>query len=127
MLVGTAALVVATLIARAQPVTDLLRLVLAVGAPYLGVAAAVVVAVALWRRRSVLAVGTAVPVTVAVAIQVSCYYLGRPSDVGPDAEVWVMAANINRGHADPASFVEIAEHSADVITVAELTPEGWHA
>jgi endonuclease/exonuclease/phosphatase (EEP) superfamily protein YafD len=123
MLGMIAALVAAALIARAQPVTNMPRLVLAVGAPYVALAAAIVVAVALWRRRSVVAVGTAALVTAVLAQQVSWYYLGRPSDVGPHAEVRVMAANINRGQADASSFVEIAEHSADVITVAELTPE----
>ena len=34
-----------------------------------------------------------------------------------------MAANINRGQADAVSFVALAERDADVITVAELTPE----
>ena len=119
----TAVVVAATLVARAQPVTSMPRLVLAVGAPYIALAAAVVVGAALWRRRSVLAIGTAVLVTVALTLQVSWYYLGRPPDVGPHAEVRVMAANINRGRADSASFVAVAERNADVITVAELTPE----
>ena len=122
-LTGTAVVVAATLVARAQPVTSMPRLVLTVGAPYVALAAAMVVAVALWRRRSVLALGTAALVTVALAIQVSWYYLGRPPDVGPHAEVRVMAANINRGQADAASFTAVAERNADVITVAELTPE----
>ena len=34
-----------------------------------------------------------------------------------------MVANINRGQADAASFMAVAERNADVITVAELTPE----
>lgn len=122
-LIATAVVVAATLIARAQPVTSMPGLVLAVGAPYIAVAAAIVVALALWRRRSVLVIGTAALVAVALAPQVSWYHLGRPSYVGPHAKVRVMAANINRGQADAASFVEIAEQSADVITVAELTPE----
>ena len=96
-LTGTAALVAATLVARAQPVTSMPRLVLSVGAPYVALAAAIVVGLALWHRRSVLALGTAALVTVALAIQVSWYYLGRQPDVGPHAEVRVMAANINRG------------------------------
>ena len=123
VLAGTAVLVAATLVARAQPVTSMPRLVLSVGAPYIALAAAIVVGLALWRRRSVLAFGTAVLVTVALAIQVSWYYLGRPPDVGLHAEVRVMAANINRGQADAASFMAVAERNADLITVAELTPE----
>ena len=122
-LIATAVVVAATLIARAQPVTRMPRLVLAVGAPYVALAAATVVAAALWRRRGALAIGTAALVTVALAPQVSWYYQGRPADIGPYAEVRVMAANINRGQADPSSFVEIAEQSADAITVAELTSE----
>ena len=119
----TAGLVAASLVARAQPVTSMPRLVLAVGAPYIAFAAAIVVGVALWRRGSVLALATAILVLAAVAVQVSWYSPGHPPDVGPHAEVRVMAANINRGQADAASFVETAEQSADVITVAELTPE----
>ena len=123
LLIATAVLVALSLIARAQPVTNMPRLVLAVGAPYVALAAAIVCAVALWRQRSVLAIGTAALVAVALAQQVSWYHLGRPSYVGPHAAVRVMAANINRGQADAASFVAVAEESADVITVAELTPE----
>jgi len=55
LLGGIAALVAATLIARAQPVSSMLRLILAVGAPYVALAAAFCVALALWRRRSALA------------------------------------------------------------------------
>ena len=66
VLAVTAVLVVATLVARAQPVTSMPRLVLSVGAPYVAVVAAIVVAVALWRRRSVLAIGTAALVAVAL-------------------------------------------------------------
>ena len=123
LLIGTAVLVGATLIARGATGDEYAWLDLAVGSPYVAVAAAIVCAAALWRRRSVLAIGTAALVAVALALQVSWYYLERPSDVGPHAEVRVMAANINRGQADASSFVEIAEQSADVITVAELTPE----
>jgi len=81
------------------------------------------VALALWRRRSILAVATAVLVTVAAAIQVSWCFLGRPPEVGPHAEIRVLAANIRLGQADAYSFVAVAENNADVITVAELTPE----
>ena len=35
----------------------------------------------------------------------------------------MLVANINRGQAEAASFVALAECNADVITVAELTPE----
>lgn len=123
LLAGTAVLVAATLIARAQPVSSMLRLVLAVGAPYVAVVAACGVALVLWRRRSLLAVATAVLVTVAAAIQVSWYYLGRPLEVGPHAEIRVLAANIRLGQADADSFVAMAQNNTDVITVAELTPE----
>jgi len=122
LLGGTAMLVAATLIARAQPVSSMLRLVLAVGAPYVAVAPCGV-ALVLWRRRSLLAVATAVLVMIAVAIQVSWYYLGRPPEIGPHAEIRVLAANIRLGQADADSFLAMAQNNADVITVAELTPE----
>ena len=66
LLIATAVLVALSLIARAQPVTNMPRLVLAVGAPYVALAAAIVCAVALWRQRSVLAIGTAALVAVAL-------------------------------------------------------------
>ena len=123
LLGGTAVLVAATLIARAQPVSSMLRLILAVGAPYVALAATFGVALALWRRRSILAVATAILATVAAAIQVSWYYLGCPPEEGRHAEIRVLAANIRLGRADADSFVALAGRNADVITVAELTPE----
>jgi len=48
LLGGTAVLVAATMIARAQPVSSMLRLVLAVGAPYIAVVAVCGVTLALW-------------------------------------------------------------------------------
>jgi len=55
------------------------------------------------------AIGKAALVTVAVAIQVSWYYGGNPSDDGPHAEVRMMAANVNRGEADAAPFMVVSE------------------
>jgi endonuclease/exonuclease/phosphatase (EEP) superfamily protein YafD len=58
-----------------------------------------------------------------VAIQVSWYYVRHPVDLGPHADIRVLASNLRYGRADPTSFVGLAKASADVITVAELTPE----
>jgi hypothetical protein len=64
-------------------------------------------------HRSALEIGTAALVTVALALQVSWYYLEIPAEIGPPAEVWEMTTNINRGQADAASFVDVAETNAD--------------
>lgn len=97
LLGGTAVLVAATLIARAQPVSSVLRLILAVGAPYVAVIAACGVALALWRRRSALAWAAFALVTAAVATQVSWYHLGSPPEVGPHAEIRVLTAQCQPG------------------------------
>lgn len=123
IVVTALAFVALTLVARAQPVTNMPRLVLAVGAPYVALAAVVVLVLTLWRKRIVLSLFAVLLVAASVAIQVSWYYLGRPTDFGPHAEMRVLSSNIRRGQADAQSFVELATANADVITVAELTAE----
>ena len=112
-----------TLLARAQQVTSMPRLVLAVGAPFTAVGALCVAVFAVWRRRTVLTVSAVLLVALALAIQMSWYYLGRPQAIDDSVEIRVLAANIRKGGADAASFVGLARANADVITIAELTPE----
>lgn len=118
-----AALVAVSLIARAVPVSGLAHLVLAVGAPYLAVASLISLAVVLWRRRTVAVLAAVLLAVAAVGVQVSWYWLGRAPTVGEHVEVRVLMANINRGQVDAAQFVEAASSNADIVTVAELTPE----
>lgn len=123
LLVGILVFAAATLVARVLPVSSMVGLVLAVGAPYVAVAAGCGAALALLRRRTILSVVAAALVAIALAIQASWYYLGRQPDVGQYAEIRVLASNIRKGQADAVPFVGLAQRSADVITVAELTPE----
>lgn len=111
------------LVFRAQPVTSIPRLVLSVGATFVPLIAVVGLALAVASRRIVLSVIGVFLVTATVAIQVSWYYFGRPSDVGRSAEIRVFASNLRYGRADPAQFVALARDNADVVAVAELTPE----
>ena len=123
VLVGTVAVLVISLLARALPVTGMASLVMAVGAPYVAVAALLAFAVAFWRRRTWVVLAALLLATAAVAVQVSWYWLGRPARAAEHVEIRVLATNINRGQADAAQFVAAATDNADIITVAELTPD----
>lgn len=111
------------LVFRAQPVTTIPRLVLSVGATFVPLLAVAGLALAVASRRVVLSIIGVFLVAATVAVQVSWYYFGRPSDVGRYAEVRVLSSNLRYGLADPAQFVQLATTGADVVAVAELTEE----
>ena len=100
---------------------------MSVGSPYTVLIAVVGLVLALWGRRTVLSIVAAIFVVVSLAIQVSWYYLGSTGGRAPQAdghtEIRVFASNIFKGQADPEAFVRLAIDNADVITVAELTPD----
>jgi len=110
---------------RYQPVTSIPRLVLSVGATFVPLIALVGLVAAVLARRPVLMILGAVLMTATMAIQVAWYYVGnnRHPEMGPYAEVRVLSSNLRYGRADADEFVGLASTSADVITVAELTPE----
>jgi len=110
---------------RYQPVTSIPRLVLSVGATFVPLIALVGLVTAVLARRPVLMILGAVLVSATLAIQVAWYYVGnnRHPEMGPYAEVRVLSSNLRYGRADPDEFVALASTSADVITVAELTPD----
>jgi hypothetical protein len=97
VLVGTVAVLVISLLARALPVTGMASLVMAVGAPYVAVAAFLAFAVAFWRRRTWVVLAALLLATAAVAVQVSWYWLGRPARAAEHVDIRVLATNINRG------------------------------
>lgn len=99
------------------------RLVLAVGATFVPLIALTGLVLAVLSRRVVLSIVGVLLVTATLAVQVSWYYVGRPARVGSHTEIRVLSSNLRYGRADPDEFVELASRSADVITVAELTPE----
>jgi endonuclease/exonuclease/phosphatase (EEP) superfamily protein YafD len=117
------AFVAVALIARRQPVSTIPRLILSVGSTFVPVAAVVGLVLAILSRRTLLAIFAVFLVTATVAIQVSWYYVAHPTDVGAHADIRVLSSNLRYGRADPTAFVGLAKASADVITVAELTPE----
>lgn len=127
LLIGLAvtalAIAVAAVVARARPISNIPDLVLAVGSPYVTLAVLAALIAAASCRRKLLSVAAVVVLAAAVGVQASWYYLGRPLDVGHHQDIRVLSSNLRYGRADPHFIVDLAERSADVITVAELTPE----
>jgi endonuclease/exonuclease/phosphatase (EEP) superfamily protein YafD len=124
--VAVLALVFSTvaLIARTQPVSSIPRLVLAVGSTFVPLAALVGLVLAVVARRRILAIFGVFIFTATLAIQANWYVVSNPKNLaGPVAEIRVLSSNLRFGRAEPAGFVELARENADVITVAELTPE----
>ncbi len=112
-----------TLVVRANPAVNMPALVLAVGSPYTALGALAVLVLLLLRRRVLLSIIAAAVVTASLAVQLSWYYSGRPPEVRDHATIRMLSANLFKGKADPSSLVRFAKENADVITVAELTPE----
>ncbi|BBY63025.1 endonuclease/exonuclease/phosphatase family protein [Mycolicibacterium helvum] len=121
--VVTLLLAILALIARTQPISNVQNLVLAVGAPYVSLAAlAGLVAAASCRQRA-LSILAIVVLVATLAVQVSWYYLGRTTDVGAYQDIRLLSLNLRKGRADPDFVVRLANDSADAVTVTELTPE----
>ena len=111
------------LVARAQAVTTIPRLVLAVGSTFIPLVAVAGLVFALASRRKALSILGVVLVMATIAIQVKWYYFGKPTRAEDYVELRVLSSNLRKGRADAAEFVALARSGADVITVAELTPE----
>ena len=111
------------LVFRAQPVSTIPRLVLAVGSTFVPLVALGGLVIAVLSRRVILAAIGIFLVTATVAIQVSWYYFGHQPGLGRYTEIRVLSSNLRYGRADAAEFVTLAAKNADVITVTELTPE----
>lgn len=121
--VATLLLALLALIARTQPISSIPGLILAVGSPYLSLAAFAGLLAAVSCRRFLLALAVGAVVAVTLAIQVSWYYIERPSKILAHHDIRVLSANLRFGEADPSFVVAFAEDNADVITVSELTAE----
>lgn len=117
------AFAVLTLVVRANPASNMPALIVAVGAPYTALGALAVLVMVALRRRVLLSLIAAVVAIASLAVQVTWYYGGRPPDVGDHATIRMLSSNLFKGQADPSSLVGFAQENADVITVAELTPE----
>lgn len=121
--IATILLAILALIARTQPISNIPSLVLAVGSPYVWSAAFAGLVAAASCRRFVVAMLAVGVVAASLAVQVSWYYLGHPADVVAYQDIRVLSSNLRHGNADPEFLVNLANGGADVITVAELTPE----
>ncbi|MDA4107343.1 endonuclease [Mycobacterium holsaticum DSM 44478] len=108
---------------RACAISNVVELVAAVSSPYVPWLALLGVMLLFLCRRLVLSIIAMAVVAAILATQVPWYYFGRQADVGPHAEIRVLSSNLRKGRADASSFVKLAKDKADLIAVAELTPE----
>lgn len=116
--------VVAALVARTVPLTNLPTLVLAATFPYVPLSALCALIISALCRKKLLSAAGVVLLTVAVAVQVPWHDLGRTSEPGPQTtELRVLSSNIQKGEAHTAAFVDLAVGSADIITMSELTAD----
>lgn len=111
------------LLFRAQPVSSIPRLVLAVGSTFVPLAAVIGLALAVASRRILLSSIGVLLVVASFAIQLNWYYVARPVHIGQSTDIRILSSNLRYGRADPQVFVGLAKQSADVITVSELTEE----
>jgi endonuclease/exonuclease/phosphatase (EEP) superfamily protein YafD len=116
-------LAAAALIARTEPISNPATLILAVGSPFMSLAALTGLAVAASCRRRLLSILAVVVLVATLATQFSWYHLGRPADVGAHQDIRVLSLNLRHGEADAGFVAGLAEEGADVMTVSELTPE----
>jgi endonuclease/exonuclease/phosphatase (EEP) superfamily protein YafD len=114
---------VVTLIVRTLPLPNELALVVAVGSPYTSVVALLGLALSTLSRRRLLSTVAVCILATTAAVQVQWYYFGQPAKSGQHVDIRVLSSNLRKGQADAVAFVGLAETSADVITVSELTPE----
>ena len=117
------AFVAVALVARRQPVSTIPRLILSVGSTFVPVVAVLGLILAMASRRTLLSILAVFLLAITVAVQASWYYVAHSTDVEAHKDIRMLSSNLRYGRADPASFVALAKSSADVITVAELTPE----
>jgi endonuclease/exonuclease/phosphatase (EEP) superfamily protein YafD len=125
MAVAVALLVYSTvaLIARHLPLPNNLALVIAVSSAYVPLVTLSALALSVLSRHILLSIVAVFVVAATLAVQVRWYHLGHPTNVGRHADIRVLSSNLRKGQADASIFVALAKGNADVITVAELTPE----
>ena len=78
---------------RVQPVSSMPRLIIAVGATFLPLAALAGLVIAIGCRRRVLAIIGVFLLTATTAIQMSWYFFGSPTHLERAAEVRVLSSN----------------------------------
>lgn len=125
---GVLSLVVAVgaLGARHLPITGHATMIIAVTAPFLSLTAPVATVLLAVTRRWILTL-VAVVVTVATMWVYAPRYLGPPEVDTPAVDVRVLTANLEMGQADSEAVVAMADSSADVVAVQEMTQESADA
>jgi len=108
---------------RIQPVSTMPRLIIAVGATFVPLAALAGLVLAAVCRRRVLAIAGVFLLIATTAVQWSWFFSGSPTRLQSAIDVRVLASNLRYGRADPAEFVALATRDADLISVVELTAE----
>jgi endonuclease/exonuclease/phosphatase (EEP) superfamily protein YafD len=109
-------------VVRFLPMTHHVLVVAAVAAPYLMFGAPLAALLLLGARRWLLAVFAVGVTAAAVAVQLPLYIGAGPPPPGA-ATVRVLTANLGLGEADSVALTALAEQSADVLLVQEMTPE----
>jgi endonuclease/exonuclease/phosphatase (EEP) superfamily protein YafD len=113
---------VLALVVRYLPVTNHALVIAAAGAPYLMFGAPLAALLLVGARRWILAVIAVCLTAAAVAVQLPLY-VGDGTPPPAAATVRVLTANLGMGQADPSALAALAEKSADVLLMQEMTPE----
>jgi endonuclease/exonuclease/phosphatase (EEP) superfamily protein YafD len=121
---GALAFVVAAaaLIARYLPISHEVVLVLAAASPYLTAAALASMVLFGVARRWVLTILASLLCLVMITV-VAPRYFGPEKEDRPAVALRVVSANLGLGQADSRAVVELADTSADVLVVQEMTPQ----
>ncbi len=110
------------LASRYLPVTNEVVLVIAAASPYLTIAAVLAMMLLGLARRWLLTIVAAVLCVVSIGVQLP-RFLG-PEKVGvPSVAIRVVTANLGFGQADSRAVTELADTTADVLVIQELTPD----
>lgn len=113
---------VAGLVARYLPIERQSVLVLAAASPYLMLAGPIGMLLLGLGRRWVLTLLAASLCVVMLGIQLP-RYIGEDVSAVPATAVRVLTANLGMGQADPRALVALAQESADLLVVQEMTAE----
>lgn len=117
-----AAVALLGLVVRYLPIDHQGVLILAVASPYLMVAGPIAVLLLALGRRWMLTL-LAVCLSAGLLVIQAPRYVGPQAGPDPSVTVRVFSANLGMGLGDPAAVVAVAEESADVVVLQELTPD----
>jgi len=96
-------------------------LVLAAASPYLAAAGVIAMILLALAQRWLLTIVAAVSCVVSIGVQLP-RFIGPEKTDTPSVAVRVVTANLGFGRANPRSVTELADTTADVLVIQELTP-----